>query len=66
MRNKKSGFTLFELIIAIIFIVVILGVVGCSGALIFVGCKATRAVQEDGFKGVASQIYHGSNTNSNN
>lgn len=54
---KNSGYTLVELIIGIVLIVILLSFVGC-GVLCVRGCKA---VQSKGVKGVAESVWHGTN-----
>jgi hypothetical protein len=59
----KSGYTLIELIFVVIFTIVILGIGGCVGGVCWVGCKATKAVNEKGVKGIAVQVWEGTNAN---
>ena len=54
-KNGKNGFTLIELMITIIIVAVVF-IGGCTLVVVGIGgCKAVKAVDEHGLKGVATR-----------
>jgi competence protein ComGC len=61
-RNKKSGFTLVEVFVVVVIIMLIAVVAGGCG-LVLKGCKT---VQEEGIKGIAETVWDGTGTEEEN
>jgi prepilin-type N-terminal cleavage/methylation domain-containing protein len=62
MKNKKSGFTLIELMVTIVIGLIVLTIGGCAVGVCVVGCVAGSNVKEKGIKNVGKELWNG-NTN---
>jgi hypothetical protein len=62
MKNKKSGFTIIELIVCIFFLMIVLAIGGCAVGVCVGGCALSKNVKENGIKNVGKELWNG-NTN---
>jgi prepilin-type N-terminal cleavage/methylation domain-containing protein len=59
---KLKGFSLIELMVVIVIIMVVLSIGGCFAAVGVGGCIAKKAIDNGGVKGVATTLWEGTNT----
>ena len=58
----KKGYTLIEVMIVVIIVAIVLGIGGCVAGVCIVGCHAKKAIDEKGIKGIATQVWEGTNS----